>query len=154
MSDLVLTLISAAIAAGVSLVISLITRHQTAYTFYSQMVTANRMEWIQAMRDYSARLLMFTETYETLTEEQAQEFHLVKNQILVRLNPANGSYIKDNEIRKLLENKTYTEIRAASNTLRVLFVELFKDEWDRCKIEAGRNKKMRRHIEHEREISS
>ncbi len=154
MVEILLPLISAVIAAGISLVISLITRHQTVQTFYSQMITSNRMEWIESMRGHSARLLTFTDIYETLDAEQAREFHLVKNQILVRINPGNGPYEKDNKIRELLENKTYAEIRASSDELRTLFAELMKEEWDRCKIEAGRDRKMRRKIQHAREISS
>lgn len=148
MSEIIAAVISVLISSIVSLIVNLLVRRQGHNEFYSKTVSAERLSWISDMRELFATFFAICEMHKNddLSVKQRYEFNKIRNSILIRLNPVSSGYELDNQLRQLIETTDFMSIKNNMADIRSIIEQIIKDEWDKIKIEAGRDVTMVKHI--------
>ncbi|MBR3768708.1 MAG: hypothetical protein IKL10_10800 [Clostridia bacterium] len=139
MNEVTVALISLSVLTIVSMVLSLLVYIQNNQKHYSTTISKERMEWIKETRKIAADFLAFCEKYDTLDEKNSLEYYKLKNLLLLNLN-SDIKYTNDVIIRNAIEDRDFTEVKAALPQIRTAFASIFKSEWDKAKLESGRSK--------------
>lgn len=140
MDEISVALISLGVSTAVSLAIYLLGYKQNFSQHYSTTISNERMVWIKEMRKLSADFLAFCETNDKLNKKNVEEFNKLKNEILINLNSNAKKYKNDAIIRSSLMKPFFEDIKKDLPEIRNAFIEIFKNEWDKAKLEAGRSK--------------
>lgn len=141
MDELSVALMSLAISTAVSFAVYLLGYEQNLRQHYSSTISNERMNWIKETRELVAKFLGFCEANKKLNKNNVHEFYQLKNQILLNLNSNENKYKNDDIIRQSLMKNSFDEIKSDLPNIRNAFIEIFKTEWDKSKLEAGRTKK-------------
>lgn len=140
MDNTTITLISVGASAAVSLIVCFFGYKQNFSQNYSGTISKERMAWIKETRKLVAEFLGFCEANEDINDKKAKKrFYRLKNEILLNLNLNGDKYQNDRTIRKILIDNQYPVIRDKVPDIRDAFAKIFKDEWDKAKLEAGRS---------------
>ena len=140
-------IISAAIAAVVSIIVNISSGYLSRRKMYAETASSERINWIREMRESTIELISLCETFDSfdsLDREQQLAFNKAKTSIIVHLNPSVYGYGNDNELYGLIADKSYNDIKANRIEIAKLVSTICKDEWDKVKIESGRTKAMRK----------
>ena len=131
--------ITALIAAAVSLLVNAVLDIRKVSQFFSNTVSTERMAWIREMRDLSAKMLSICERYDPsqLPDEQYDAFLNARNGILIRLNPVDTNYPHDKTLHRLLAEPDFAKIKANVPEIRYQLGTILKTEWEKVKVEAG-----------------
>jgi hypothetical protein len=141
MNEAIAAIISVAVSSVVSVIVWIFTRRQVKGELYAKTISAERIAWIKEMREFFAKLLTISETKPfNTTDVDLLDFYQMKNSILIRLNPQTSGYENDNLLRSMLQGKNFAEVKQSMSEIRRLAEIILKDEWDKIKIEAGRDK--------------
>ncbi len=140
MDEISAALISLAVSTAASLVVCFLGYRQNVNQHYSVTISNERVAWIKETRKVVAEFLSLCEAYDELTEDNAEKFNRLKNEILLNLNSNQNEYPKDAVIRAALLKKDFAEIKKSADSVRNSFADIFKSEWDKSKLEAGRSK--------------
>ncbi len=140
MNETSVALMSLTISAIISVVVSLLSYYQNFNKNYSETISNERMVWIKETRKLASEFLGFCEANDKLDKKNSLDFYRMKNEILVNLNSDGTKYKNDAVIRELLIHSSFEEIRCHLPCIRNAFTEIFKNEWDKSKLEAGRSK--------------
>lgn len=139
MNEVAVALISLAVSTIVSTILSILVYIQNNHKHYSTTISKERMEWVKETRKTAADFLAFCENYDTLDEKNSLEYYKLKNLLLLNLNSAE-KYTNDGIIRNAIEDRDFSEVKAALPQIRTAFASIFKSEWDKAKLESGRSK--------------
>lgn len=139
MNEVAAALISLAVSTIVSMILSILVYIQNNHKHYSTTISKERMEWTKETRKIAADFLAICENYDTLDEKNSMEYHKLKNLLLLNLNSAE-KYTNDGIIRNAIEDRDFSEVKAALPQIRNAFASIFKSEWDKAKLESGRSK--------------
>lgn len=139
MDDITVALISLSVSTIVSMILNLLVYTQNNQKHYSTTISKERMEWIKETRKIAADFLAFCERYDALDENNSTEYFKLKNLLLLNLNSA-AKYTNDGIIRNAIEDRDFSEVKAALPQIRTAFASIFKSEWDKAKLESGRGK--------------
>lgn len=139
MNEVAAALISLAVSTIVSMILSILVYIQNNHKHYSTTISKERMEWTKETRKIAADFLAFCENYDTLDEDNSLEYYKLKNLLLLNLNSAE-KYTNDGIIRNAIEDRDFSEVKAALPQIRTAFASIFKSEWDKAKLESGRSK--------------
>ena len=141
MDEFSVAIISLVVSTVASLLVCYFSYRQNFNQHYSATISNERMVWIKETRKLVAEFLMLCETYDKLDGDSIKEFNRLKNEILLNLNSNADKYPKDEVVRGILTSeKGFSKIKEKAPCLRNAFIELFKNEWDKAKLEAGRSK--------------
>lgn len=139
MDEITVALISLAVSTIVSMILSILVYIQNNHKHYSTTISKERMEWVKETRKFVADFLAICEKYDTLDEKNSLEYYKLKNLLLLNLNSAE-KYTNDGIIRNAIEDRDFSEVKAALPQIRTAFASIFKSEWDKAKLESGRSK--------------
>ncbi|MBE6715721.1 MAG: hypothetical protein E7573_02265 [Ruminococcaceae bacterium] len=139
MDEITVALISLSVSTIVSMVLNLLVYSQNKQKHYSTTISKERMAWIKVTRKIAADFIAFCESHESIDEDSKQEFFRLKNLLLLNLN-TDKKYENDVVIRLYLENLSFEEIKKNIPGIRTAFADIFKNEWDKAKLESGRSK--------------
>ncbi len=139
MDEITVALISLAVSTIVSTILSVLVYIQNNQKHYSTTISKERMEWVKETRKFVADFLAICEKYDTLDEKNSLEYYKLKNLLLLNLNSAE-KYTNDGIIRNAIEDRDFSEVKAALPQIRTAFASIFKSEWDKAKLESGRSK--------------
>lgn len=139
MDEITVALISLAVSTIVSTILSVLVYIQNNQKHYSTTISKERMEWVKETRKTAADFLAYCEQYDTLDEKNSLEYYKLKNLLLLNLNSAE-KYTNDGIIRNAIEDRDFSEVKAALPQIRTAFASIFKSEWDKAKLESGRSK--------------
>ena len=139
MDEITVALISLAVSTIVSTILSVLVYIQNNQKHYSTTISKERMEWVKETRKFVADFLAICEKYDTLDEKNSIEYYKLKNLLLLNLNSAE-KYTNDGIIRNAIEDRDFSEVKAALPQIRTAFASIFKSEWDKAKLESGRSK--------------
>lgn len=142
MNDWFVPILSVTLSSIVAVLVSLLTRRQGKKEFYAKTVSAERLAWIKDMREFFTKLFTICTLYDEkdMTGEKLVEFEQTRNAILIRLNPTDNCYKNDNLLRSMLLDRSFSEIKVDIPKIRETIEKTIKSEWDKIKIESGRNK--------------
>lgn len=139
MNEVAAALISLAVSTIVSMILSILVYIQNNHKHYSTTISKERMEWVKETRKTAADFLAICEKCDTLDEKNSMEYYKLKNLLLLNLNSAE-KYTNDGIIRNAIEDRDFSEVKAALPQIRTAFASIFKSEWDKAKLESGRSK--------------
>lgn len=141
MDEISVAIISLVVSTVASLLVCYFSYRQNFNQHYSATISNERMVWIKETRKLVAEFLMICETYDKLDGNNAKEFNRLKNEILLNLNSDAEKYPLDAVVRNILTGeKNFSKIKEEAPSIRNAFVVIFKNEWDKAKLEAGRSK--------------
>lgn len=139
MDEVTVAIISLSVSTAVSVGLNLIGYSQNFQKHYSTVISKERMAWVKETRKLAAEFLAFCETNTYLDEKKEQEFNKLKNELLLNLNSDGKKYKNDAIIRNSLMKSSFSKIKKDLPEIRAAFINIFKDEWDKSKLEAGRS---------------
>lgn len=139
MNEVTVALITLAVSTIVSTILSILVYIQNNQKHYSTTISKERMEWVKETRKTAADFLAFCERYDYLDNDNSREYYKLKNLLLLNLNSAE-KYTNDGIIRNAIEDRDFSEVKAALPQIRTAFASIFKSEWDKAKLESGRSK--------------
>ncbi len=139
MDEITVALITLAVSTIVSTILSVLVYIQNNHKHYSTTISKERMEWTKETRKIAADFLAFCERYDYLDNDNSREYYKLKNLLLLNLNSAE-KYTNDGIIRNAIEDRDFSEVKAALPQIRTAFASIFKSEWDKAKLESGRSK--------------
>lgn len=148
MTEPISVVISALIAALISILTGFFTISQNAKKFYAEKSAMDRKPWIDEMREYCVELLTICALYsseEQMTKEERERFEKARQRMLVRLNPIGMGYAKDDALFALLTGD-FAKVKQNGEQIRRILAEIIKHERDKFRIESGRTKNMKKKI--------
>lgn len=144
------TLLGAIFGTIATIIIGFLTLKYNYNHLHAEIVSKSRNEWLNIWRDQLSKFLSVSDMlrYEQIEGDRRvellNEYHIAKNNILLRLNMEENQhknvYVLINRIayEKQLSNENYFK---AKELLLVATRDLLKIEWERVKKEARGRKK-------------